>query len=48
MKTTTLVAATGTIVVMVEELVLFAVLPGMMPSSAQRGKRIGASPSGDI
>ena len=45
---TYLVAATGVVVVMVAELVLIAVLPGIMQSSAQRGKRISASPSGDV
>ena len=40
-----LLATTGVVVVMVVELVLIAVLPGIGQSSAQRGKRISASPS---
>ena len=43
-----LVTATGVVVVVLVELVLIAVLPGIMQSSAQRGKRISASPSGDV
>jgi hypothetical protein len=48
METEVLVVATGAVVVMVEELVLFADLSGKRPSSAQRGKSINASPSRDV
>jgi hypothetical protein len=42
------VVATEVVVVMMVELVLIAVLPGIMPSNAQSDKRISASPSWDV
>ncbi len=46
--TATLVAATGVVLVMVVALVLFAVLPGIRPRCAQKGKRNIDSPFGDV